>query len=215
MGEMPFHTDEALLALCLITAGCEPFDPAAPCVNVLDAEIIFKLGGGQRDPQTKEVTRPSRFAGMTPWDAAQQVWKEGGKGDVRYSIKLTSRCSELIKAYRNQEQELKTSDKSSGEVILEIMEYAKAGAMMLDEAILRITCVNLKTRIDFVNHWKKMVPLLRVQRKGKSRTMQTTAMGKDGKGRPCQVPATRIIGPGFDAISLNAGEELRKQMGFA
>lgn len=213
MVEMPFHTDEALLALCLITAGCEPCNP--PCVNIFDADIIFKLGGGKRDPQSKAVTKPSRFAGMNIWDAAQQAWKEGGKGDVHYNIKLTARCAELIKAYRDQCEELKTSDKSSGEVILGIMEYVKAGAMIMDEAILRITCVNLKTRIDFVNFWKQTVPILRVPRKGKSKTIQTTATGKDGKGNQVRVPATRIVGPGVDAISLNASKELRARMGLA
>lgn len=203
-GEMPFQTDEALLALCLITAGCEPCDPRTPCVNVYDAEILFKLGGGERDPITKEVRRSSRFAGDL-WAGAQAAWKEGARGDIRYSIKLTARCSELIKAYRDQCEELKTSDQSSGEVIAKIMEYAKAGAMAQDEAILRITCVNLKTRIGFVNHWKQMVPLLRVPRRGKVKiSAEDRRTGRQN-----------VTGPGFDAISLNAGMELRKKVGFA
>lgn len=211
-GEMPFITDEAILACCLITAGCEPCNENAPCMNIYDEEILFKIGGGLRD-QTKKVVRPSRFAGMELWDAAQEAWKESAKGDVKYEIRLTARCADLIRAYRDQCMQLQESDEKAGVLILKIMDATKAGAMLPDEAILRISCINLKTRGDFVNCWKKMVPVLRVPRKGKTVITDGTAQVLAKGGRFRTVPAKVATSPGFDALSLNASDEMKRKMG--
>lgn len=214
-GEMPFVTDEAILACCLITAGCEPMNPSAPCANIYDEEILFKIGGGKRDATTREVIKPSRFAGMQLWDAAQAAWKESAKGDVRYEIRLTARCSDLIKIYRHQCATLLSSDKSSGELILGIIESVVAGAMLKDEAVLRISCINLKTRGEFINCWKNLPPLLRAPRKGKTKISDGTARSQLLDGSYKTVPAKVVVSPGFDAISLNSSEQTRKKMGFA
>lgn len=210
---MPFETNEALLAFCLITAGCEPCDDRTPCSNLYDEEILFKIGGGIKDHRGN-ITKPSRFAGMGLLDAACKAWKEEAKGDVRFHIRQTPRCLELIKAYREQCKEIEESSLKASDLLLRVADEFKTGAIMPDEFILRTACVNLKTRRDFMNHWKKMVPLLRVPRKGKSVMIETTATVPQKGGGTRTVPAKAVTSPGFDVISLNAPSKMRKDMGF-
>jgi hypothetical protein len=211
-GDMPFETNEALLAFCLFTSGCDPCDERTPCINLYDEEILFRIGGGEKDHIGKTI-RPSKFAGMSLWDAAQRAWKDEAKGDVKFCLRLTARCSELIRAYREQCKQIDQSEEKASTLLLGIAEQFKNGAIQADEFILRTACVNLKTRRDFMNHWKKTVPMLRVPRKGKSTMVDSTVSVYNKGGGTKSVPAKVVTSPGFDVIGLNASDSIKKEMG--
>jgi hypothetical protein len=210
MGET-FDTRESLLALCLILAGAEPADPQQPAFNLFDQEILFKIGGGLRDERTGDIIRASRFSGMKLEEAASAAWREGARGDVGHVLKMSDRLPELALAYREQCRLIDDLDMTSGQFILKIYADAAAGLMQPDEMVLRIACVILKTRGEFMNVWKKMVPLLRIPNKGKTTHFETTATGAGGK----TVPAKGVQKPGFKVISLNMSPERKKEMGLA
>lgn len=212
-GDQPFSTSEKILVFCLNLAGCEVIG----ITNYFDQEILFTYGGGRRDPNTKEVTRPSRFRDLKPWDAAQIMWKEGGQGHVEYQFALTKDCQDLIKAYRDQRDKMEKvakKDEKGSDAALKIMELAAKGAMLPPEAILRLACLAVKLRPEFLNLWQGVVPTLFLPVEGKTKQFETTATfaGKDG---PKTVQAKGVKRPGYKFCSLNASMELRKKMGFA
>lgn len=196
-----FDTRESILALCLILAGQEPADQVT--FNLFDEEILFKIGGGQRHIETKEVIRKSRFAGMSLTEAANESWKEGARGDVGYILKTTPRLLDLTRAYRDQCAELEKSDAKSSEMITEIL----GAGYEPDEMILRIACVILKTRGDFMNLWKKVVPLLRISETGKAKHFESSVVS-EGK----TVQAKGVQKPGFRIVSLNASDKTKKAL---
>lgn len=195
-GEQPFSTSEAILAYCLYLAGCEFCDDRTPVTNLFDAEILAKLG----------------FRGEKLFDAANQAWEQKAKGHVQFHFKLTPRTGDLIRAYREQAAEVEKDDGKASDVIATILSYGKTGAIMPDEVLLRVSCVILKTRGEFMNLFKQMVPLLRIPVEGKSRQFDTTATGLDANGKPVTVPARGVQKPGFKVISLNLSEDKRKAM---
>lgn len=210
-GNQPFSTSEGMLAFCLYLAGCQFSNPTEPCFNLYDPDILFALGDGAKDAQGN-ITKPSRFSGMKRWDAATTAWKEKARGHVEWSFPLTGRTTELIKAYREQRKELEEADGKASDLVLKIMQSAAKGAMLPDEAILRIACVNLKIRSEFMNEWKNVVPLLRIPEKGKTEQFDTTATGRDAKGHSTTVPAKGVKKPGYVIISLNASEETKRKL---
>lgn len=189
-GEAPFSTQEALLALCLSLAGQEPFDAQQPCFNLYDTEILGRLG----------------YRGKPLWEAANEAWADKKKGHVEYTFTLTARCSELIKAYREQCSDVEKLDGKAGELIAGIV--LNGGAFLEDEMILRIACVILKTRGEYVNMWKQMIPLLRIPNEGKAKHFDTSIVSK-GK----IVEAKGVQRPGFKVVSLNASDKTKKAMG--
>lgn len=207
-GAQPFNTSEKILAFCLNMAGCQFLNNQRPCVNVFDKDILFRIGGGQRDPKTKEVVKPSRFAGMSDWDAAQAAWKEQAEGHVEFEFLLTQECHDLIRAYRDQRAKMDASDGSAQEMAAGIMSLVKAEGMSEAEGILRLVCLAVKIRPEFLALWKTVVPDLHRDNKGKPQTTEGTATN----GRGQSVPSTRVKSPGYKRISLNASENLRKQM---
>lgn len=211
-GAQPFSTNEKILALCLYLAGCQ-FLGDQPCINLFDPEILFSIGDGQRDPKTKEILKPSRFAGMSAWDAGQAAWKEKREGHVEFQFLLTQECHDLIKAYRDQRNKMKESEGKGSDMAMEIMQSVSQGAMLPAEGILRLTCVAIKLRPEFLKLWETVVPMLHVPVRGKSSTFETTATTRDKTGNVKVVPATGVRSPGYKRISLNASEKLRKDMG--
>ena len=194
----PFHTQEAVLALCLHLSGsCEPLDAQQPFFNLFDAEILANLG----------------YRGKPLLDAANEAWKDGKKGHVEYVFKLTPRCSDLILAYRQQCAEIEKLDLSANAIIKKIVSHGTAGAIKQDEMLLRIACVILKTRGEFMNAYKKAVPILRVPVAGKTKNFDTTATVQTNGGGSRTVAAKGVSKPGFQIVSLNASEKTRKAMG--
>lgn len=165
---LPFVTSDAILAQCLRIAGV-PETPWSPR-NIYDEEILFKAGGGIKDDQGI-VTRKSRFAGLSIIAAAIAAWKSqpSTKGRVEYHFEHTPEIAYLVAAYRDQEKIVKEAEGDAGEAIREIMRLAAGrlneGEKIMDEreALLRLLCVALKTRIQYVNRWKTVVPILHVR----------------------------------------------------
>lgn len=195
-GEQPFSTSEAILAYCLYLAGCEFCDDRTPCTNLFDAEILGKLG----------------YRGEKLWDAANAAWQQKAKGHIQFHFKLTPRTGDLIRAYREQAAEIEKSDGKASELIIEIQKRGDLGAFLPDEILLRISCVILKTRGEFMNLFKQMVPLLRIPVEGKAKHFDTTATVKTQTGGNRTVDAKGVQKPGFKIVSLNLSEQKRKDM---
>lgn len=191
-GEQPYSTSDAILAITLLLSGCEPVDEQQPCTNLFDPEILANLG----------------YKGDKLGEAAERAWNDGKKGHVQFHIKLTERCSFLIQAHRDQMQKIEAGKGAAYAMLSEIMGDRATMAMGGDEAIMRMACVILKTRGQFVNLWKEMVPLLRIPNTGKSKTFDTTATNQ-GK----TVEAKGVQRPGFRVISLNISNEHKKEIG--
>jgi hypothetical protein len=161
---LPFKTQDAILANCLHDAGVA--ETSHSPVHIYDAEILFKIGGGMRDKDGK-VIRPSRYAGLTSIEAARKAHKEGARGRVEYHFEHSPILQPLLLAYRDQVKQIEEGDGDAGEAIRDIMRRA-AGRLnpgetfALDEreALLRILCIGRKLRIEYVNRWKNVTPVL-------------------------------------------------------
>lgn len=186
MDAQHFKTTEAILAFSLDIAGCEFLDPGQPCANIFDAEILGKLG----------------YRGKPLWEAANEAWEHEQKGHVEYIFKQTPRLLELIRAYREQCDEIAKPGGNATNLIEGIILGSESGSQLMDEAILRVACVILKTRGDFMNIYKKMVPLLRIPETGKTKHLPTA---KDGENL--------VQKPGYKFVSLNASEETKRHLG--
>lgn len=192
--EQSYSTSDAILAITLFLAGCEPVDIRQPCTNLFDADILKKLG----------------YGGEKIGEAADQAWRDGKKGHVQFHLKLTERAQFLIKAHRDQMEKIEKGEGTAFKMLAAIVEEFSAGAMAVDELIMRTACVNLKTRGEFVNLWKQMVPLLRIPVEGKTRHFDTTAtsLGKT-------VDAKGVQRPGMKIISLNASAKHKRDIRLA
>lgn len=185
MTPIPFKTDDAILASCLYSAGVpESWNPT----NIYDEGILKKLGLG----------------GMILWEAAKTAFKRKYRGHIEYYFERTPELAFLLKAYRDQEAIIKAEgeNKDIGEAIREIMRVAAGrlndGETVMDEreAILRITCIVLKTRTDFVNRWKNEVPYLRIAAAG---SVEKPSLNVERH-------------PGFKMIPLTASDETIQKM---
>lgn len=144
---------------------------------------------------------------MSIQEAAEAAWHDEKKGHVQYHLKLTERTLHLIRAFREQNEEVEKGEGKAFDLLAKILGLFQAGAIQLDETILRVACINLKTRGEFVNVWKKMVPLLRIPDEGKTKHFDTTIVSK-GK----TVEAKGVHRPGYRIVSLNASEKTKKAM---
>lgn len=186
-----FDTREAILALCLTLAGCEPLDESQPCFNLYDAEILAKHG----------------YRGKPLIEAAQEAWEQKEKGDVGYVFKMTPRLVELAKLYRETCQEIEKADGKAFVMLADIIGKFAAHCLDPDEAILKFSCVVLKTRGQYFNVWKEMVPLLRVPVDGRAKHFDGTV---SSNGRT--IESKNVHRPGFKVISLNASPGTKEHL---
>ena len=182
-GEVPFTTDDAILACSLYMAGVPFQNEQQPCFNIYDADTLKRLG----------------FSGMTLEAATKAAFESGKKGHVEYAFRAPKQLQSLLRAYTAQQQEIKDGVGTAQELQLKIMKRFAAGEMDEHEALLRISCVNLKMRVQFMNIWKQLVPWVRVDNPGKA-TTQKTANGI----------VTRH--PGFKMLPLNASDEVKRHL---
>lgn len=190
-GAQPYSTSDAILAITLFLSGCQPVDPSQPCTNLYDAEILKAFG----------------YHGEKLGEAANQAWKDRKKGHVQYHVVLTERSQYLIKAHRDQMELIEKGEGRAFDMLASILDLFKKGAFAEDEAIMRLACVALKTRGEFVNVWKQMVPLLRIPVEGRAKRFDTTAR-VEGK----VIDVKGVHRPGFKVISLNMTKEHKKEM---
>jgi hypothetical protein len=199
-GVLPFSTNNAALAFALYSAGIPFADPRKPCRNIYSAEILFRIGGGEKDDDGN-VTRPSRYAGMSLENAASIAFSEFEKGRIEYIFQRTKGISRLCEAFAAQEREFKEKDIIGSELIAEIMKKIADGTLLQQEGLVRLACVNLKMRTAFMGQWRKQVPMIKIDNPGKVRTINLPGGGR------------REIHPGFKIISINMSEAKRKHIG--
>lgn len=205
---VPWSTSNAMLAFCLRIAGIPLHNNLRPCVNIYDAEMLFIMGGGEKDGKGA-VVRKSRYSGMSLEDAANRAFVEGKKGHVTFQFKPVKGIGRLSKVFAAQEAEINATDKNIdvAEFMLGIMQKIAGGEMPQDEGLVRIACVNLKLRGAFMNAWKQMVPRIRIPNEGQERHFKTSV---NRRGRT--IPADGVEYPGAKIISLDLSEEKRKHL---
>ncbi len=217
---LPFATTDAILAQCLRIAGVKEKDISPR--NIYDEEILFKAGGGIRDADSGAIIRKSRFSGLSIIEAARSAHGAGSptsrgtrrdrgvpsplKGRIEYHFEHTPETGYLVNAYRDQEKTVKEGEGDAAEAIREIMRLAagrlKGDEVIMDEreALLRILCVALKTRIEYVNRWKEVVPTLHIRGKHTS-TSETNGNRKTER---------HTLNDKF--VPLNASDDLLRKM---
>lgn len=183
---LPFKTSDAILANCLRAAGFT--ETMLSPLNLYDAEILFKAGGGQKDKDGKAI-RPSRYAGKNIVEAARQANKEGQRGRVEYHFEHHSDIAKFCKIYGEQTKEIESGDakQDASEKLLQLISLGNSGNQEnIDprEIVFRVLCIALKLRIEFVNRWKKQTPYLLVKEQAAESPMQKLSDGSKLQSLP-------------------------------
>lgn len=163
-GSQPFTTQDVALAFSLYLAGVPFADPAQPCFNLYDAEILARLG----------------FRGLTIEQAAQAAHDAGKKGEVRYIFARTPELNDLLNAYTAEQKAIADGEGTATEHLAKLIP---------DNPVtrLRAAAVILKLRPQFVNLWKAMDPLIRVPNHGPTKTEETA------RGKVTTSPGFRVV----------------------
>ena len=109
--------------------------------------------------------------------------------------------AEVAKGYREQQKEIEEGEGQAKDTLRNLFTDYKSGVRTFEETAVRVVCLILKMRIKFMNGWKEVVPLLRID---DSREPHRTR-GMDGS-------EVVEIG-GFKFVSINASDETRARMG--
>ncbi len=185
-GDRPLTTSNGILAFCLYLAGIPFLDDRRPLANFYDNDILKRLG----------------FAGMTLEEGARAALAAGKKGSVQYSFQWPAELDSLIEAFKVEEATVQESEGTITAEAKAIMESFAAKETDIQEALMRLGCLILKARGQFLNLWKERqdLALIRVPNAGKTAT-------RDGP-RGSKI----VSNPGYRAVSLNASEGTRKEM---
>jgi hypothetical protein len=207
---LPFKTQDAILANCLRAAGFA--ETTLSPLNLYDADILFKAGGGQKDKDGK-VTRPSRYAGKNIVEAARQAHKEGQRGRIEYHFEHHPDIAKFCKIYAEQTKEIESGEdrKDAAARLLEIISENGTPNPSVPsvvesfrdprERLFRILCIALKLRIEFVNRWKKQTPYLLVKETAAS---SSTKLPDGGK---------LVTLPGGKLVPISAPDQTFKNLG--
>lgn len=199
----PFQTTNAILAFCLWRAGIPFWTPEQPCVVVYNLEIIRKFVNAAGKPI---------FEGLELKKAADAAHKRGLRGRVVYIFRPTIRLSELLKAFNDQEKGLARDDITVEAIIKEIVAQWFDGKIENDEALLRLACVDLKTRVEFMELWTKQVPCYEVPNEGEvTKRREPFIRPSDGKLAESEVWEH----PGMRIVSVNASKETLEHLGLS
>jgi hypothetical protein len=197
----PFHTTNAILAFCLWRAGVPFWTPEEPCKVVYSIDIIRKFVNGAGKPI---------FEGWELKKATEAAHKRGLRGRVVYIFRPTIRLSELLKSFTDQEKGLARDDISVEAIIKGIVARWFDGKMENDEALLRLACVDLKTRVEFMELWTKQVPCYEIPNEGEvTKTNEPFVRPSDGK----TVMSELYEHPGMRVVSVNASKETLEHLG--
>lgn len=181
--DQPLLTGDGVLAFSLYMAGTPFVDENLWCINYYTADILRKLG----------------YAGMSMREGAARAQKEGKPGVIRFMLR--SPASQVATAYMDQQKEIDDGEGTAVTVLRRLLDDFKSGARSYEESVVRIVCLVLKMRIKFMNSWKDVIPLLRVD----DSRQPKTSIGMDGN---------KVVEyGGFKFISINASEETRERMG--
>lgn len=172
----PFTTQDALLAACLYFSGVPFWDERWPCIHRYNAGILNKLG----------------YSGLPLEEAANKAFAARKRGNIEYVFKWPKELPALVKAFHDEESKVLKGEGTAAQRLSEIMELNVSP----EERLVRISCLMLKMRVQFMRLWESVTPRLRI--------------GGPGKGET-QGNVTRY-GPWKD-IPLNASKELKQKMG--
>jgi hypothetical protein len=185
VADRPFTTSNAILAFSLYLAGVPFIDDSKPLLNVYDNEILKNLG----------------FAGLTLEEGTRAALQAGKKGHVTFSFRWTPELGNLLKAFGEMEKKITDSSETVAKAAEELMlEEAKIGHV--DEALVKIACLILKSRGQFMNQWKgrEDLAMIRVPNPGKAEI-------RDGPH------GSKIVSnPGYRLVSLNASEKTKRSL---
>lgn len=195
---IPIGVSNAVQAFALDLAGAAEATPHT--TNLYSKEILFALGGGQKD-EHGEVTRPSKYAGMSLEEAAIAAHAAGEKGSIHYRFVRSAEFGKLCKAFHDQEKKLKTGETIDTTAMIDaIMEALAGGEMQRAEAVVRLVTVILKTYISYKNSPMDRAPEVKYPGKGNATSRDTSDGGKI------------VTLPGFKVIPVNASAETRKKL---
>jgi hypothetical protein len=198
-GDQPFTTSNAILAYCLHLAGV-PWEKDTRAARVFySVDILNRFKNGTGDPYYK---------GWELEKAVEHAHKTGRRGHVEYAFKRTERLSALLRAFSEQQRQLDEDTGYVHEVVSAITKLVYNRAMEQDVAMVRLACVLLKARSQFMDIWKGQVPIMIVSNPGRATHSTQMVETKDG------LREARVVeSPGFKAISLNASKETREHLG--
>jgi len=195
----PFHTNNAILAFCLWRAGVPFWEPKQPCMVVYTLDMIRKFVDGRGEPVFKG------------WDFDTPVVKEAHKrgflGRVTYIFIPTERLKTLLMAFKDQEEKLREAIPVA-DIVKTVVTVWSDGMMEDDEALLRLACIDLKTRVEFMELWRKQVPCIEAPNEGEVVKTQGVIQTKDGP-RVAEI----YDHPGVRVMSVNASKETRERLG--
>jgi hypothetical protein len=180
-GDQPWETSDGILAFSLYLSG----------VQFLTTRNLY----------TAETFRALGFTGEVDLlEAAKQCVAARKKGNLKYLFQRPPK--RLLEIFTDQERRLKEDNGDAMAALHALMESYAAKEIDLHEALTRISCLILKLRGNFLNHWRDQPPLVQIDNPGKPRTVATAG----GMGKTTQFP-------GFRIVSANASDETKKQMG--
>lgn len=177
-GNQPFRTQDALLAACLYFAGVPFWDDRQPCFHRYDADILNRLG----------------YSGIPLEEAATKAWSAKKRGNIEYLFKWPKEMRHLIKAFHDEENQITKGEGTAAERLSYLMGLEN---IETEERLIRVACLLLKMRLQFMRLWEKVVPRLRIQ----------------NPGEPEELGGNITRYPGWKEIPLNASDELKKKMG--
>jgi hypothetical protein len=196
-GDTPFNTSNAILAYSLHLAGVPWHNDRYPCKVFYSKPILDKFMNGSGSPYYK---------GWELEEAVKHAHKTGRRGHVEFILERVPRLSKLLKAYRDQVAELESRDGFLHELVSELA--AKVNGPDPDIAKVRLYCVILQKRMDFMELWTHQVPRYIIPNPGRVTRSREVIQTKDGPRE-----AIAITSPGMKIISVNASEETRKALG--
>lgn len=177
--QAPFNTTDAILAFCLYLAGIPFFEKFKPCLNIYDADTLSRLG----------------FSGMTLEEGTREALRRKKKGHVEYAFRQAPSLDRILKIYNHQQEEVA----KDLHVDAMVQEIAQTDMDPIEKAV-RLACVILKTRVQFMSLWQHMEPLIAVRNEGRSKISER----RDG--------SKVVKRPGFRLVSLNANQKTKDKM---
>jgi len=186
----PFNTTDAILAYCLHMAGVEWQNPHEAAKVFYSIDILNKFTNGSGEPF---------YRGWELERAVEHAHKHGKRGHVEYVFKRTERLPLLVKVFHDQVEYLRKAEGVAHEVVQELI--AQRDKLAADVFSVRLCCIMLKLRAEFMDIWRHQVPVVIIPNPGLVRRRELPEGGHI------------IETPGFRAISLNASKETREHLG--
>ncbi len=196
-GQSPFSTSNAILAYCLHLAGVPWENDKHPIRVLYSAEILNKFKNGSGEPFYK---------GWELEKAVEHAHKTKKRGHVEYCFACTPRLSKLLKAYRQQCLELEAKDGFLHEYVAELSKQLPQ--MEPDIAMVRLACVFMQKRVEFMEKWEHQIPLVMIPNSGRVQRSRGYIDTKHGS-REAMIVTT----PGMKIMSLNLSDDKRKELG--